>query len=132
VIRGYWFLIPWIDYIRCWDERGAMRTITLTCDEVIMKMISCFSVEMLDYNQKLRTFSSIYNKKYFGEASCKKIELTKRDKFIGVIWLLHKAYSKKMLRNIVCMHIKSSLSWESRVMRLRIDKVPWMNERSIK
>jgi ABC-type polysaccharide/polyol phosphate export permease len=37
-------------------------------------------------------------------------KLTKRDKFIGVTWLLHKAYLEKMLRSIVCMHIKSSMS----------------------
>jgi hypothetical protein len=39
-----------------------------------------------------------------------KYELTKIDKFIGVTRLLHKAYIEKMLRSIVCMHIKSSLS----------------------
>jgi hypothetical protein len=61
-----------------------------------------------------------------------KFELTKIDRFIRVTRLLHKAYLQKMLRNIVCMHIKSSMSWESRVMRLRIDKVPWTNESSIK
>jgi hypothetical protein len=61
-----------------------------------------------------------------------KFKLTKMDKFIGVTWLLHKAYLEKMLRSIVYMHIKSSLSWESMVMRLGIDKVPWTNERSIK
>jgi hypothetical protein len=49
-------------------------------------------------------------------------KLTKRDKFIGVTWLFHKAYLEKMLRSIVCMHIKSGISWESRVMRLRIEK----------
>jgi hypothetical protein len=48
--------------------------------------------------------------------------LTKIDKFIGVMWLLHNAYLEKMLRSIVCMHIKSNMSWESRVMRLGIDK----------
>jgi hypothetical protein len=49
-------------------------------------------------------------------------KLTKKDKFIGLTWLLYKAYLEKMLRSIVCMHIKSSLSWESRVMRLGIKK----------
>jgi hypothetical protein len=49
-------------------------------------------------------------------------KLTEIDKFIGVTWLLYKAYSEKILRSIVCMHIKSSLPWESRVMRLRIVK----------
>jgi hypothetical protein len=37
-------------------------------------------------------------------------ELSKIDKFIGVTWLLHKAYLEKMLRSIVCMHINCSLS----------------------
>jgi hypothetical protein len=37
-------------------------------------------------------------------------KLTEIDKFIGVTWLLHKVYLKKILRSIVCMHIKSSLS----------------------
>jgi hypothetical protein len=55
-------------------------------------------------------------------------KLTKRDKFIGVTWLLHKAYLEKMLRNIVCMHIKSGLSWESRVMRLGIEKKNLLNK----
>jgi hypothetical protein len=32
-----------------------MRTITLTCDEVIMKMTFCLPMKMLDCNQKLRT-----------------------------------------------------------------------------
>jgi ABC-type polysaccharide/polyol phosphate export permease len=49
-------------------------------------------------------------------------KLTKRDKFIGVIWLLYKAYLEKMLRIIVFMHIKPALSWESRVVRLGIEK----------
>jgi hypothetical protein len=39
-----------------------------------------------------------------------KFELTKIDRFIRVTRLLHKAYLQKMLRNIVCMHIKSSMS----------------------
>jgi hypothetical protein len=39
-----------------------------------------------------------------------KFELTKIDKFIRVTQLLHKAYLEKMLRSIVCIHIKSSLS----------------------
>jgi hypothetical protein len=51
-------------------------------------------------------------------------KLTKRDKFIGVTWLLYKAYLEKMLRSILCMHIKSGMSWESRVMRLGIEKNP--------
>jgi hypothetical protein len=38
--------------------------------------------------------------------------------------LLHEAYLEEILRSIVCMHIKSSLFGESRVMRLGIDKVP--------
>jgi hypothetical protein len=49
-------------------------------------------------------------------------KLTKKDKFIGVTWLLHKAYLENVSRSIVCMHIKSGLSWESRVMRLGIEK----------
>jgi hypothetical protein len=40
--------------LRMRGEGGSMRAITLTCDEVIMKMTFCFPVEMLDYNQKLR------------------------------------------------------------------------------
>jgi hypothetical protein len=64
-------------------------------------------------------------------------KLTKRDKFIGATWLLHKAYLKKMLRSIVYMHIKSSLSWETRVMRLRVEKshkqvTDWLNGISFK
>jgi hypothetical protein len=39
-----------------------------------------------------------------------KFELTKIERFIGVMRLLHKAYLEKMLRSIVFMHIKSSLS----------------------
>jgi hypothetical protein len=39
-----------------------------------------------------------------------KFELIKIDKFIGVTRLLHKIYLEKMLRSIVCMHIKSSMS----------------------
>jgi hypothetical protein len=50
------------------------------------------------------------------------VKLTKRDKFIEVTWLLHKTYLEKMLRSIVCMHIKSGLSLESRVIRLKIKK----------
>jgi hypothetical protein len=49
-------------------------------------------------------------------------KLTKRDKFIGVTWLLYKAYLEKMLRSIVYMHIKSGMFWESRVMGLGIEK----------
>jgi hypothetical protein len=39
--------------------------------------------------------SLVYNDKCLGEAPCKEFELTKIDKFIGVTWLLHKAYLKK-------------------------------------
>jgi hypothetical protein len=39
-----------------------------------------------------------------------KFERTEIDKFRGVMRLLHKEYLEKMLRSIVCMHIKSSLS----------------------
>jgi hypothetical protein len=39
-----------------------------------------------------------------------KFELTKIDKFIGVTRLLHKTYLEKMLRSLVCMHIKFSMS----------------------
>jgi hypothetical protein len=49
-----WILTSLNQLSKHWYEGGAMRTITLTCDEVIMKMIFCFPVEMLDYNQKLR------------------------------------------------------------------------------
>jgi hypothetical protein len=37
-------------------------------------------------------------------------KLSKRDKFIGVTQLLNKAYIEKMLRSIICIHIKSRLS----------------------
>jgi hypothetical protein len=40
----------------------------------------------------------------------KKFELTKKDKFIGVTQLLHKACLEKSLRSIVFMYIKSSMS----------------------
>jgi hypothetical protein len=50
-----WILDSLNQLSKHWDEGGAMRTITLTCDEVIMKMTFCFPMKMLDCNQKLRT-----------------------------------------------------------------------------
>jgi hypothetical protein len=79
---------------------------------------------MSDYNNFFKNFmSSIYSEKYLSEAPYNEVfKLTKRDKFIEVTWLLYKAYLEKMLRSIGCMHIKSGLSWELRVMRLGIEK----------
>jgi hypothetical protein len=64
VIKGYGFLIPWIDYPRRWDDNN-------TYDEIIMKMTFCFPIEMSDYNQNSKNFMfSVYNEKYLGEAPC--------------------------------------------------------------
>jgi hypothetical protein len=59
-------------------------------------------------------------------------KLTKRDKFIGVTWLLHKTYLEKMLRSTVCMHIKSDLSRESKGDEIGNRKITWTSEKSIK
>jgi hypothetical protein len=49
-----WILDSLIQLSKHWDEGGAMKTITLTCDDVIMKMTFCIPVGMWDYNKKLR------------------------------------------------------------------------------
>jgi hypothetical protein len=42
-----------------------------THDEIIMEMAFWFPIEMSDYNQNSKNFmSSVYNKKYLGEAPC--------------------------------------------------------------
>jgi hypothetical protein len=59
-------------------------------------------------------------------------KLTKSDKFIGVTWLLHKAYLKK---NIEKYNMHAHQIWH--VLRVKGDeignrKIPWTSERSIK
>jgi hypothetical protein len=98
-----------------------------------MKMTFWFLLEMSDYNQYLIIFCPQFTmRNVLVKLLVMELKLTEIDKFIAVTWLLHKAYLENVLRSIVCMHIKTSMSWESRVMRLRIDKVPWIDERSIK
>jgi hypothetical protein len=79
-----------------------------------MKMVFCFLAEMSDYNKKLRIFyPQFMMRNVLLKHVVMEFKLTKIDKFIRVIWLLwllHNTYLEKILRNIVCMHIKSSMS----------------------
>jgi hypothetical protein len=61
-----------------------MRTTTLMCDEVIMKMILYFSVEMLDYNQKFNFCPRFIMRNVLVMLIIKKFELIKMDKFVGI------------------------------------------------
>jgi hypothetical protein len=66
-----WILDSLYKLSKHWDEGGAMKIITLTCDEIIMKMTFCFPIEMSDYNQNF--MSSVYNEKYLDEAPCNRV-----------------------------------------------------------
>jgi hypothetical protein len=59
-------------------------------------------------------------------------KVTKRDKFIGITWLLHKTYLEKMLEKY-SMHAHQI--WH--VLKVKGDEIrnrkfPWISERSIK
>jgi hypothetical protein len=131
VIRGCRFLISWIKYLNIEMKEGLRGQSHLWWDNYEDGIL--FMLEMSDYNQNLRIFYPRFTmRNVLVKLLVMELKLTKIKKFIGITWLLHKAYSEMILRSIVCMHIKSSLFWESSVMRLRIDMVLWMNERSIK
>jgi hypothetical protein len=125
MFRGCRFLIYWVEYLNVEMKEGLRGQSHLRWDNYEDDIL----LEMSDYNHNLRIsiLSSQWELSWWSS-----LLQTEIDKFIGVTWLLHETYLEEILRSIVCMHIKSSLSWESRVMRLGIDKVPRRNDRSIK
>jgi hypothetical protein len=74
-------------------------------------MIFSFLLEMSDYNQNLRIFCLQFTmRNVLVKLLVIELKLTEIDKFIGVMRLLHKTYLEKILKSIVCMHIKSNVS----------------------
>jgi hypothetical protein len=66
VIRGCRFLIPWIDYLIRWNERGLQGQSHLRWDNYEYDIP--FPGEMSDYNENF--MSSFYNEKCLGETHC--------------------------------------------------------------